>query len=144
VVAGGPFFPLAILLYWLSNNLWTLAQQRVVYQRIDAEEEEKKETAVAQRQALAPKPGQKPSRPKKDGTESTANLVGGGTPPGSDDDTGSASNGAGPQGHGSGDVSPDSAGTSNGQGSASADGSVPPGMIQQRPRPRKKSNRKRR
>ena len=26
VVAGGPFFPLAILLYWLSNNLWTLAR----------------------------------------------------------------------------------------------------------------------
>jgi YidC/Oxa1 family membrane protein insertase len=145
VVAGGPFFPLAILLYWLSNNLWTLAQQRVVYQRIDAEEAEKKETAVAQRQALAPKPGQKPNRPKKDGTASAANLADGGTPPGSDEDIESAStNGARLQAPGSGDVSLGSTGTSNGQGSARADSSPPPGMIQQRPRPRKKSNRKRR
>jgi len=145
VVAGGPFFPLAILLYWLSNNLWTLAQQRVVYQRIDAEEAEKKETAVAQRQALAPKPGQKPNRPKKDGTASAANLADGDTPPGSDEDIESAStNGARLQAPGSGDVSLGSTGTSNGQGSARADSSPPPGMIQQRPRPRKKSNRKRR
>ncbi|HEV7831630.1 MAG TPA: membrane protein insertase YidC [Pseudonocardiaceae bacterium] len=147
VVAGGPFFPLAILLYWLSNNLWTLAQQRLVYQRIDAEEAEMKETAVAQRQALAPRPGQKPSRPKKDGTESAANLADGGTPPGSDEDIESAStNGARLQGRGADDVSLGSTGTSNGQGSARADGSAPPGMIQQRPRPRprKKSNRKRR
>ena len=145
VVAGGPFFPLAILLYWLSNNLWTLAQQRLVYQRIDAEEAEMKETAVAQRQALAPRPGQKPSRPKKDGTESAANLADGGTPPESDEDIESAStNGARLQGRGADDVSLGSTGTSNGQGSARADGSAPPGMIQQRPRPRKKSNRKRR
>lgn len=145
VVAGGPFFPLAILLYWLSNNLWTLAQQRVVYQRIDAEEAEKKETAVAQRQALAPRPGQKPNRPKKDDTASAANLADGGTPPGPDEDIESAStNGARLQGPGSGDVGLGSTGTSNGQGSARADSSPPPGMIQQRPRPRKKSNRKRR
>ena len=60
VLAGGPFFPLAILIYWLSNNLWTLGQQYLVYHRIDAEEAEKKEAATAQRQSLAPRPGQKP------------------------------------------------------------------------------------
>ncbi|MGH3883939.1 MAG: membrane protein insertase YidC, partial [Pseudonocardiaceae bacterium] len=76
VVAGGPFFPVAILIYWLSNNLWTLAQQWFVYQRIDVEEAEKKETAVAQRQSLAPRPGQKPVRPKK---ETTGNLDAGRT-----------------------------------------------------------------
>ena len=53
-------FPLAILIYWLSNNLWTLAQQRVVYRWIDTEEEQKKEATLAARQSLAPKPGQKP------------------------------------------------------------------------------------
>lgn len=37
-IIGGPFLPLAILLYWLSNNLWTLAQQYVVFRRIDREE----------------------------------------------------------------------------------------------------------
>lgn len=62
VLAGGPFFPLAILIYWLSNNLWTLGQQYLVYHRIDAEEAEKKEAATAQRQSLAPRPGQKPTQ----------------------------------------------------------------------------------
>ncbi|KOV88971.1 preprotein translocase subunit YidC [Nocardia sp. NRRL S-836] len=65
VLVGGFFFPVAILLYWLSNNAWTLGQQYVVYRRIDAEEEEKKATAVTTRQALAPKPGAKPANPKK-------------------------------------------------------------------------------
>ncbi|GGM77876.1 membrane protein insertase YidC [Longimycelium tulufanense] len=64
VLAGGPFFPIAILLYWLSNNIWTLGQQYVVYHKIDREEAEKKETTTAQRQSLAPRPGQKPVRPK--------------------------------------------------------------------------------
>jgi YidC/Oxa1 family membrane protein insertase len=65
VVVGAPFLPLAILLYWVSNNLWTLAQQYVVYRRIDAEETEKRDNATAARQALAPKPGQKPVRPEQ-------------------------------------------------------------------------------
>jgi YidC/Oxa1 family membrane protein insertase len=65
VLVGGFFFPVAILLYWLSNNAWTLGQQHIVYKRIDAEEELKKATAVETRQALAPKPGAKPINPKK-------------------------------------------------------------------------------
>jgi YidC/Oxa1 family membrane protein insertase len=64
VVVGAPFLPLAVLLYWVSNNLWTLGQQYVVYKRIDAEESEKKAQAVADRQARAPRPGQKPVRPE--------------------------------------------------------------------------------
>jgi YidC/Oxa1 family membrane protein insertase len=61
VLVGGPFFPMAILFYWLSNNIWTLAQQHIVYQRIEREEEKAKEEAIAQRQSLAPRPGQKPT-----------------------------------------------------------------------------------
>jgi YidC/Oxa1 family membrane protein insertase len=171
VVAGGPFFPLAILLYWLSNNLWTLAQQRVVYQWIDVEDAEKKQAAIATRQSLAPRPGQKPSRPKKDGSPSPANLT---DSDGSDSGTGSGaaasarsprsgskdadsrptagSAGGRPIGHSAdsasvaGSADGGSATSTNGQGSARADGSAPPGMIQQRPRPRprKKTNRKRR
>ncbi|GLZ32688.1 membrane protein insertase YidC [Lentzea sp. NBRC 105346] len=60
VLVGGFFFPIAILLYWLSNNAWTLGQQHVVYKKIDSEEAEKKATTATTRQALAPKPGQKP------------------------------------------------------------------------------------
>lgn len=168
VVGGGPFFPLAILLYWLSNNLWTLAQQRVVYQRIDAEDAEKREAAIAQRQALSPRPGQKPIRTKKDGASIPAGSAERATPPGSDAQPGSgpasvpgsgpelsnvdpdgvasngvASTGARPAADGSKDASRGSEGSSNGQGSARAERSTTPGMIQQRPRPGKK-NRKRR
>jgi YidC/Oxa1 family membrane protein insertase len=64
VVVGAPFLPLAVLLYWVSNNLWTLGQQYVVYRKIDAEEAEKKAQVVAERQARAPRPGQKPVRPE--------------------------------------------------------------------------------
>ena len=64
VVVGAPFLPLAVLLYWVSNNLWTLGQQYVVYKRIDAEEAEKKTQVAAERQARAPHPGQKPVRPE--------------------------------------------------------------------------------
>ena len=40
VLLGGLFaaFPVAILLYWLTNNLWTLVQQRIVFRKFAAEE----------------------------------------------------------------------------------------------------------
>lgn len=47
-IIGGPFLPLAILIYWLANNFWTLAQQRVVYNKIDREEAEAKSGAVVE------------------------------------------------------------------------------------------------
>ncbi|MGH3751095.1 MAG: membrane protein insertase YidC [Pseudonocardiaceae bacterium] len=142
VVAGGPFFPLAILIYWLSNNLWTLGQQWLVYRRIDAEEVEKKEAAIAQRQSLAPRPGQKPVRPRKETTGTSGDPAdddpeivepnGGTTPnaeitPNGAESTGSSRDGA--------------VGSSNGEGTDSV---ALPGMIRQRPRARKKTNRKRR
>jgi YidC/Oxa1 family membrane protein insertase len=71
VVVGAPFLPLAVLIYWVSNNLWTLGQQYVVYKKIDAEEAEKKTQAVAERQARAPRPGQKPTRPEAPRPEKT-------------------------------------------------------------------------
>ncbi|PYE19210.1 YidC/Oxa1 family membrane protein insertase [Williamsia limnetica] len=37
-IVGGPFLPIAILLYWLANNCWTLAQQHIVLRRLDAED----------------------------------------------------------------------------------------------------------
>lgn len=64
VLVFGGGLPIGLLLYWLSNNVWTLGQQHFVFQRMDREEEEKKAQAIEQRQALAPKPGQKPTQPK--------------------------------------------------------------------------------
>jgi YidC/Oxa1 family membrane protein insertase len=65
VLAFGAFFPIGLLIYWLSNNAWTLMQQHVVYRRIDREEEEKKAASVQKRTALGPKVGQKPQVKKR-------------------------------------------------------------------------------
>ena len=65
VVVGGPFLPLAIIMYWLANNIWTFGQQHYVFGKIEAEEEAKKDEAVARRAANAPAPGAKPTKPKK-------------------------------------------------------------------------------
>jgi len=64
-VVGGPFLPLAIILYWFANNIWTFGQQHYVFGKIAEEEEAKKEEASARRAANAPPPGAKPKRPPK-------------------------------------------------------------------------------
>ena len=68
VVVGGPFLPLAIILYWFSNNIWTFGQQHYVFGKIAKEEEAKKEEAIARRAANAPAPGAKPNRNAKKAT----------------------------------------------------------------------------
>lgn len=65
VVVGGPFLPIAIIIYWVSNNIWTFGQQHYVFGKIEKEEEAKKEEALARRSANAPAPGVKPTKPKK-------------------------------------------------------------------------------
>lgn len=66
VLVGGPFLPIAILLYWVSNNVWTYAQQHLVFGKIDKEEAEKVALAKEKKADNAPKPGAKPvsSKPK--------------------------------------------------------------------------------
>ncbi|WP_221192999.1 membrane protein insertase YidC [Mycolicibacterium iranicum] len=65
VVVGGPFLPLAIILYWFANNIWTFGQQHYVFGMIEKEEEQKKQEAIERRAANAPAPGAKPSRKKR-------------------------------------------------------------------------------
>ena len=62
VVVGGPFLPLAIILYWFANNIWTFGQQHYVFGMIEKEEEAKKQEAIQRRAANAPAPGAKPKR----------------------------------------------------------------------------------
>jgi len=64
VLVGGPFLPVAILLYWLSNNAWTLVQQHYVFAGIAREDEAKKLEAHERRSASAPKPGARPQNTK--------------------------------------------------------------------------------
>lgn len=70
VVVGGPFLPLAVILYWVSNNIWTYGQQHVVFGMIEKEEEAKKAEALERRAANAPAPGAKPNRSRKSGSGS--------------------------------------------------------------------------
>ena len=65
VFFGGPFLPVAILLYWLSNNAWTLVQQHYVFGKIAKEDEAKKAEVLERRAVNAPKPGAKPVNTKK-------------------------------------------------------------------------------
>jgi YidC/Oxa1 family membrane protein insertase len=65
VLAFGAFLPIAILLYWVSNNAWTYGQQHLVFGKIDKEEAAKKQVALEKRTENAPKPGAKPvTKPK--------------------------------------------------------------------------------
>ncbi|MGQ4599368.1 membrane protein insertase YidC [Nocardia sp. R6R-6] len=65
VLVGGPFLMIAILLYWVSNNIWTYAQQHLIFARIDREEAAEQKTIADRRAAAAPKPGARPADPKK-------------------------------------------------------------------------------
>ncbi|MCW2655484.1 MAG: protein translocase component YidC [Mycobacterium sp.] len=65
VVVGGPFLPLAIIVYWVSNNIWTFGQQHYVFSKIEKEDEAKRKEAVERRAANAPPPGAKPARERK-------------------------------------------------------------------------------
>jgi YidC/Oxa1 family membrane protein insertase len=61
ILVSGAFFPVAILLYWVSNNLWTYVQQHVVFGNIEKEEEAEKAAKLEKRAQNAPKPGAKPA-----------------------------------------------------------------------------------
>jgi YidC/Oxa1 family membrane protein insertase len=72
VVVGGPFLPLAIIFYWLSNNIWTFGQQHYVFGMIEKEEEAKKREALERRAANAPAPGAKPKRSARSAADGDA------------------------------------------------------------------------
>jgi YidC/Oxa1 family membrane protein insertase len=82
VVVGGPFLPLAIILYWFANNIWTFGQQHYVFGMIEKEDEAKKQEAIERRAANSPAPGVKPKR-----TPKTALPNGNGSSAASDGDT---------------------------------------------------------
>ncbi|GHE09617.1 membrane protein insertase YidC [Klenkia taihuensis] len=68
---SGFFFPILVLLYWFTNNLWTLGQQFYILKKMPPPGSP---AALAKAEAdkpridpklLAPKPGAKPVRPKR-------------------------------------------------------------------------------
>ncbi|ORW89144.1 preprotein translocase YidC [Mycobacterium sp. IEC1808] len=95
VVVGGPFLPLAIILYWFSNNIWTFGQQHYVFGMIEKEEEAKRQEAVQRRAANAPAPGAKPKRnPKATPASGNGSATGADGSDGSDSDSDRSDNGA--------------------------------------------------
>jgi YidC/Oxa1 family membrane protein insertase len=64
---SGAFLPVAIQVYWVINNAWTLVQQHFVYRALDREATATAERTKERRAARAPRPGRKPSdrTPKK-------------------------------------------------------------------------------
>ena len=63
---SGWFLPIAVLLYWLANNIWTLGQQHFLTKKIDAEQERERQKEIEAKKATPrPKPGQKPAREGK-------------------------------------------------------------------------------
>lgn len=116
VVVGGPFFPLAILFYWLANNSWTFGQLYVAHKLQDKKAAAKAQVVEEAKDASrfsTPKPGAKPkastNRPVVNPTK-----VGDATP-GADLAPPAAANGAG---HGSAGAVPG--------GPAAAGASTPP------------------
>jgi YidC/Oxa1 family membrane protein insertase len=74
---SGWFMPMAVVLYFMANNIWTLAQQHFLTNKIDKEQEREKEAEIAaKKEAPRPKPGQKPAQVK--GTESQEDSAGSG------------------------------------------------------------------
>ncbi len=96
----GFFFPIGVLLYWFTNNLWTLGQQFYILRKMPppnspaALAKKAAEKPAIDPKALAPKPGAKPVRtkggrpatppaPAAPASDATANGVSGGTTGGS-------------------------------------------------------------
>ncbi|NMO02588.1 membrane protein insertase YidC [Gordonia sp. TBRC 11910] len=72
ILVTGPFFPVAILLYWVSNNVWTYGQQHIVFGRIEREESAAREAKQEKLKANAPKPGARPDRTKRESAAESA------------------------------------------------------------------------
>ncbi|WRL67232.1 membrane protein insertase YidC [Blastococcus brunescens] len=67
---SGFLFPIGVLLYWFTNNLWTLGQQFFILRKMPppgsdaAKAKADADKPVIDPKTLAPKPGAKPVRPK--------------------------------------------------------------------------------
>ena len=65
ILVTGAFWPMAILVYMVTNNLWTLGQQYFLYERMAKEDDAAALARREEQKALAPRVGVKPVNPKK-------------------------------------------------------------------------------
>ena len=65
ILVTGAFWPMAILVYMVTNNLWTLGQQYYLYEKMAKEDDAAALQRREEQKALAPRVGVKPTNPKK-------------------------------------------------------------------------------
>lgn len=65
ILVTGAFWPMAILVYMVTNNLWTLGQQYFLYEKMAKEDDAAALLRREEQKALAPRVGVKPTKPKK-------------------------------------------------------------------------------
>lgn len=76
VLGSGLFFPIGVLLYWFTSNLWTMGQQFYIYRFHPVTELSPIESVVTEAtHSRAPAPGAKPVRPQNRRPGSTATAV---------------------------------------------------------------------
>jgi YidC/Oxa1 family membrane protein insertase len=78
---SGFIFPIGVLLYWFTNNLWTLGQQFFILRKLPppgsdaANARAAADKPAVDPKALAPRPGAKPVRPRSGRTAAPASTV---------------------------------------------------------------------
>lgn len=65
ILVTGAFWPLAILVYMVTNNLWTLGQQYYLFEKMAKEDDTAALLRREEQKSLAPKVGVKPTNSKK-------------------------------------------------------------------------------
>ena len=67
LVFSGFIWPIGLLFYMMANTVWTFFQTRIVYAKMDREEEEEEAAKAEAKRTSAPKPGarKKDNRTKK-------------------------------------------------------------------------------
>jgi YidC/Oxa1 family membrane protein insertase len=67
LLISGAIFPIGVVIYWVTTNLFSMGQQFYVLKKMPPPggQQEKKEVSPEEAKAMAPKPGAKPQNPKK-------------------------------------------------------------------------------
>lgn len=65
ILFTGFIWTIGLLIYMMSNNVWTFFQQRYIFGKMDAEEAAEEEVKKAAKRSTAPKPGARPVNQKK-------------------------------------------------------------------------------
>jgi YidC/Oxa1 family membrane protein insertase len=94
LLVSGFFFPIGVLFYWFTNNLWSMGQQFYILKRMPHPNATKDGVSPEAAKALAPKPGQKPVRPTKRAPQPAIDAAAAEDTTAAED--GAASNGASP------------------------------------------------